>query len=390
MPTTPLPIAAIEPIHARVGQRNQLLVKITTEDGLVGWGESGLSGRERAVIGALELMAGFLVGQDARRIGRIWQEVYRSQYFEGGRVLTAAQSAIDIALHDLLGKSLGVPVYQLLGGRHRDVVPSFASTSFECAGPAVIEQVRELTGHGWDCVRVMPEGHGSDDGTYDPRTSLARTAEWLVRVREAVGTVVTLGIDYHHRLSIAEAASFCQRMPAGTLDFLEEPIRHETPEAYATLRTMTDVPFAVGEEFSSKWAAAPYIERGLTQYMRLDLCNIGGFTEAMKVAGWCERHYIDLMPHNPLGPVCTAASVHLGAAVPNFSWLETRQAPTEALGFHDETLFPGQVEMQGAVYVVDDRPGLGVTVDEAALRASPPVDWEAPHLMRADGSVTNW
>jgi len=389
MPNPELRIAAIEPITAAVGGRNQLLVKLTTEGGLVGWGESGLSGRERAVSGALEHIGAFLIGQDARRIGRIWQEVYRSQYFEGGRVLTAAQSALDIALHDLVGKALGVPVYQLLGGRQRDVVPSFASTSVECDSAQSLDQVRALIGHGWDCVRVMPAGHGAR-GAYDPRASLAATAEALRETRAAIGPGVALGIDYHHRLSVAEAASFCQRLPRGTLDFLEEPIRHETPEAYATLRTLTEVPFAIGEEFSSKWAAAPYIERGLAQYLRLDLCNIGGFTEAMKVAGWCERHYIDLMPHNPLGPVCTAATVHLGAAVPNWSWVETRQAPTESLGFHDETIFPRQVRMRGPVYVVDDAPGLGVEVDEAALRASTPLDYEPPHLVRPDGSVTNW
>ena len=133
-----------------------------------------------------------------------------------------------------------------------------------------------------------------------------------------------LGIDYHHRLSVAEAASFCQKLPSGTLDFLEEPIRDETPDAYKTLRSMTEVPFAIGEEHASKWAFLPYVEQGLTNYARLDICNVGGFTEAMKVAGWCEAHYIDLMPHNPLGPISTAANVHLAAAVPNYSWLEDR------------------------------------------------------------------
>jgi hypothetical protein len=133
-----------------------------------------------------------------------------------------------------------------------------------------------------------------------------------------------LGIDYHHRLSVAEAASFCQRMPAGTLDFLEEPIRDETPEAYESLRTMTTVPFAIGEEFASKWQFLPYIERGITNYARIDVCNVGGLTESLKVAGWCEAHYIDLMPHNPLGPICTAATVHFAAAAPNFAWLEMR------------------------------------------------------------------
>ena len=115
----------------------------------------------------------------------------------------------------------------------------------------------------------------------------------------------------------------------GTLDFIEEPIRDETPEAYEALRKLTDVPFAVGEEFSSKWQFLPYIENHLTDFARVDICNVGGFTEAMKVAGWAEAHYIDLMPHNPLGPVCTAATIQMAAAVPNFAWLEVRVTQTE-------------------------------------------------------------
>lgn len=381
-------IADIDTLTGAVGNRNQLLVKLTTENGLIGWGESGLSGREAAVVGAVQHFKHFLIGKDARQIARIWQEIYRSQYFEGGRVLTAAQSALDIALYDLLGKALDVPVYQLLGGTQRDRIPSFASTSGGC-DDNTIDEIRQLVNLGWDCVRVAPCGHNAET-EFDPRQSLAKTAMHLTSLREAIGTEITLGIDYHHRLSVAEAASFCQRMPSGTLDFLEEPIRNETPDAYASLRTMTDIPFAIGEEFSSKWAAAPYLERGLTQYMRLDICNIGGFTEAMKVAGWCEQHYIDLMPHNPLGPVCTAATMHLSAAVANLSWVETRQAPTESLGFHDAKLFPLQTEMHGACYLVNDRPGLGVEVDEAAFRSSTPVDYEPPHLQHPDGSVTNW
>lgn len=381
-------IASIEPLLARVGIRNQLLVKVTTEDGIFGWGESGLSSREQSVAATIRHMADFLVGQDSRKIGRIWQETYRSQYFEGGRVLTAALSAVDIALYDILGKRLGVPVYQLLGGRQRDVIPTFASTTAQ--DPVeVMAQTRVLVDAGWDCVRIVPS-YFDGSSVYNPRKSLAPSAAQLIAMRAEFGPDLVLGIDFHHRLSIAEAASFCSMLPAGTLDFLEEPIRCETPDAYATLRAMTDIPFAVGEEFASKWQAGPYLDRGLTQYMRLDICNIGGFTEAMKVAGWSERHYIDLMPHNPLGPVCTAATVHMSAATPNFSWLETRQSPVEALGFHDPDLFPVQVDMQGPVYIVPDGPGLGVEVNEAAIRASTPKHVEPPHLQRPDGSVTNW
>lgn len=378
----------IEPIAARVGQRNQLVVKIETSDGLVGWGESGLSTRESAVAAMIDHFAFFLPGRDSRQIGRIWQEIYRSQYFEGGRVLTAAMSAIDIALHDILGKRLGVPVYQLLGGKHRDFVPTFASFMVESDEQA-IRDTRTLVDAGWDCVRIYPAGF-SDDTVFEPRRALSRTVETLTALRQSFGRDLCIGIDLHHRFSPAEIASFCNSLPIGTLDFLEEPVRSESPEAYAMLRGMTNIPFAIGEEFSSKWQAAPFLEQSLTQYMRLDICNIGGFTEAMKVAGWSERHYVDLMPHNPLGPICTAASVHLSAAVPNFSWLETRQSPVESLGFHDPTLFPRQVELEGALYRVPDGPGLGIEVDEAALRAAVPTHVECPHLSRPDGSVTNW
>jgi galactonate dehydratase len=382
-------ITAITPFPVWVGIRNQLIVKVETDEGIHGWGESGLSGREKAVAGAIEHYREFLIGRDPMAIGALWQEMYRSQYFEGGRVLTAAISAIDIALHDIKGKALGVPVYELLGGRQRDHIPTFATTRGPC-GPEMIEQAQELVALGWTAMRLSPADHDAK-GVYDPRASIAETAKWCTAAREALGHGVILGIDYHHRLSIAEAASFCQKMPPGTLDFLEEPIRDETPEAYEQLRRMTDIPFAIGEEFASKWQFLPYIERGLHEFNRIDVCNVGGLTEAMKVAGWSEAHYVDVMPHNPLGPICTAATIHFAAAVPNFSWLETRASPGEQhLGFDDAHIFPVQPRLEGAVYPVPSGPGLGVEVDEAQIRRQDFRFWEAPHLRRADGSVTNW
>ena len=169
-------------------------------------------------------------------------------------------------------------------------------------------------------------------------------------------------------------------MPSGTLDFLEEPIRDETPEAYESLRTMVDVPFAIGEEFSSKWQFLPYLERGITNFARLDVCNVGGLTESMKVAGLAEAHYIDLMPHNPLGPICTAATVHLAAAVTNFAWLEIRTSPTESSGHYDDDLFPVQLKLEGASIPVPDGPGLGVEVNEELVTAQTFKFAEPPHL----------
>lgn len=381
-------ITAIHPYPVRIGVRNQLLVKVETDEGIHGWGESGLSYRELAVAGAIRHYGDFLVGRDPMQPGPLWQELYRSQYFEGGRVLSAAIAALDIAFHDIRGKALGVPVHQLLGGKHRDRVPAFGTVP-ATTGDKVVEDAVMLFNSGWTCIRLVAAGQEELE-TFEPRESIAETADWAVAVREAVGHEAVLGMEYHHRLSIAEAASFSQKMPSGTLDFLEEPIRDETPSAYEALRRMTSIPFALGEEFSSKWAFLPYLEKDILQYARLDICNVGGFTEAMKVASLAEAHYIDLMPHNPLGPVCTAASVHLGAAVPNFSWLECRASPVEQLGFESAELCPKKVELDGAAYVVPDGPGLGVEVDESFLKRAEFEFVNPPMLRRRDGSITNW
>lgn len=374
-----------------VGVRNQCIVKVESdEDGLYGWGESGLSSRELAVAGAVNHFRDFLIGKNPLNISALWQEMYRSNYFEGGRVLSAAISAIDIALYDLAGRALGVPVWQLLGGKHRDFVPGFASTQ----KPTLEGQIADtklLLSLGWRAIRANP-ALGYDTGShglFEPADSVALSAKWLTKIREECGEDFVLGTDYHHRLSVAEAASFCQKMPPGTLDFLEEPIRAESPDAYEALRKLTPVPFAIGEEFSSKWAFLPFIERGLTQYARVDVCNVGGLTEAMKVAGMAEAHYIDLMPHNPLGPICTAATVHFAAAVPNFSWMEVRSTPTENLNFDNPEIFPTQIKLEGSRYPVPTTPGLGVEFNEEYGRTHEFRMNPTRFLRKADGSITN-
>ena len=385
----PMKITDIKTFPVWVGSRNELIVKVETDAGIYGWGESGLAGRELAVEGAVKHYREFLLGRDPMQIGALWQEMYRSQYFEGGRVLTAAISAIDIALHDIVGKALGVPVYQLLGGRQRDFVPTFASVGGNSSAD-IVANIRAYTARGWDVVRIAAAGAAGD--VFEPRQSIATTVGWLPEVREAVGYLITLGVEYHHRLSVAEAASFCQKIPPGTLDFLEEPIRDETPEAYLALREMVDVPFAIGEELSSKWEFLPYLEQNITNFARVDVCNVGGLTEAMKVAAWAEAHYIDLMPHNPLGPICTAATIQLAAAVPNFAWQEVWCSPNGATDFTDDPLFKTQPKLEGHRYPVPTTPGLGVDLNEALLveLAKNFQFYEPPHYQREDGSYTNW
>jgi len=369
----------------------QLVIKVETDSELYGWGCSGLSGRELAVVGLIKHFRELLIGRDPRQIGAIWQELYRGQYFEGGRVITAAISGIDIALYDIKGKALGVPVYELLGGKQRDFVPCFASVRFTTK-EELLEYSKICVKEGWKVLRLAPAEFEAQDNKsrFEPRESIAKLAGWITELRKQVGTEITIGVDYHTRLNIAETYSFMNRMPEGTIDFLEEPIRDQTPAAYQELRRMVNVPFAIGEEFSSKWAFMPYLENQITQYARVDVCNVGGITEAMKVASMAEAHYIDLMPHNPLGPICTAASIHMAAACPNFSYLEEVNTPAQYMGTNAPEFYPVQHQLAGNSYPIPDTPGLGVEFNEALAIEREFKLVDIPRLRKDDGSLTNW
>jgi galactonate dehydratase len=384
-------ITGVRGYPVKVGHRNQFVVTIETDEGITGVGEGGISGRELAMQGMLEHFSGFLIGEDPRRIEHLWQTMYRGAYFEGGKITAATLSAVDIALWDILGKSLGVPVYQLLGGASRERVQCFASPGV-LNGPDCVEQARELADAGWRYLRFGPgmgDAGWSDDhnDVYEPFESIELAVHWLGEIRRTLGSSVELSIDFHHRLSVAEAALFCQRVEPLHLHFVEEPIRAESADAYRQLRSMTRVPFAIGEEFSSKWAFAPFIEQGLLNYARLDVSNVGGLTEAKKVAGWCEAHYIDVMPHNPLGPVTTAATIHLAAAIPNFAQLEYQHRLAAA---YPPDLFPLMSALDGDSFPLPTAPGLGVEFEPGAVVDYAFERWEAPHWKRRDGSYTNW
>lgn len=377
-----------------MNNRPQLLVRVDTDSGIYGWGESGLTSREDAVAAAIKHYACWLVDRDPMNIAALWQEMYRSQYFEGGRVLTAAISALDIALHDIKGKKLGVPVWQLLGGKQREYIDTFATVRSQELTD-IIQITKDFLNAGWRCIRLpRKEASPAVNGgfsTFEPWDSISVTADWISKVRAEVGHGPVLGLDYHHRLSVAEAASFCQRLAPGTLDWIEEPIRDEAPAAYEALRRMTQIPFAIGEEFSSKWQFLPYIERDITQYARVDICNVGGFTEALKVAGWCEAHYVDLMPHNPLGPICTTATLHMSAAISNLAWVECWEMLNERKDPFEDSLFINCPKLIGHRYRVPDQPGLGIDINESRIHEFIRDDiFEFPHLRRRDGSHTNW
>jgi galactonate dehydratase len=230
-------ITDIKTFATWVGHRNQTVVKVETDEGLYGLGEAGISSRDMAVVGAIQHYREWLIGRDPLRTGALWQEMYRSQYFEGGRVLLAAQSAIDIALYDIKGKALGVPVYELLGGAQHEAVPCFATLRLHDYG-AVREGVQTLLDAGWNVIRGMiPLPFGDGEKVFEPRESLPQAAAILTRLRAEVGPGPVLGLDYHHRLNVAEAASFCQRLPRARWTFSKSPsatrARRPTPPCAA-------------------------------------------------------------------------------------------------------------------------------------------------------------
>jgi galactonate dehydratase len=213
---------------------------------------------------------------------------------------------------------------------------------------------------------------------------------WLPKVRGAVGHSIVIGLHGHHRFSQFEAAALLRKLPPDVIDYVEEPIRGQSLGAYQALRKEVGTPFAVGAEFPSKWEFAPLIENGVCDLVRLDV-GLMGLTEAKKVCAMAECHYLDVVPHNPLGPIATAAAAHLAMAIPNHLFLEIRESPSESLGFYSAAHFSNVLtpESNGNLHV-PAAPGLGVLVNEDALPREIAPDYEEPHWRRRDGGYANW
>ena len=366
------------------GSRNFLFVVVDTDAGIYGVGESGLTGRELAVMGAIEHLRPLLIGQDPARIGHIWQALFRGGFFPAQRVVTSAMSAIDIALWDIKGKALGVPIYELLGGRVRDKVvcyPHNVGHSSEIT--PLVESCLQTKQEGWKFVRW---GLPQDGSVLEPRQAVRTAIRQLQAVREAVGEEIEITFDVHTRLDLPEVVWLCREVETLHPFFMEDPLRCENPDSFKTLRLRTAVPLASGEQFSSKWEFRQLIEEEWIDYARIDLCIAGGFTEAVKIAGWCETHYIKLAVHNPLGPISTAACLQLNLACPNFGVQEQPRKPGTTL----TDVVPVQPEWEDGYLLPPTRPGLGIEFDRQAAKMHPFQMAELPHLYRLDGSVTNW
>ena len=366
------------------GHRNYLIVMVDTDEGIYGVGEAGLTGRELAVMGAIEHFRPLLVGQDPFRIEHIWQMLFRGGFFPAQRILTSAISAIDIALWDIKGKALGVPIYELLGGRVRDRVACYPhNVGHGMEIEPLVESCLQTKEEGWKFVRW---GLPQNGAILEPRPAILATIEQFHAVREAVGDEIEICFDVHTRLDLPDALWLCQEVEALRPFFIEDPLRTENPDSFKTLRPRTTVPLAAGEQFSSKWEFRQMVEEEWIDYARIDLCIAGGLTEAKKIAGWCETHYIKLATHNPLGPISSAACLQLNLACPNFGVQEQPRKPGTLL----PDMVPVQPVWEDGSLLPTDLPGLGIEFDREAARKRPFTMQELPHLRRLDGSVTNW
>ena len=364
------------------GNRNYLFVKVETDEGIYGIGESGLTWCELAVREIVLTLRDRLVGQDPTRREHLWQVMFRGGFFPGAHALSAAVSAIDIALWDIHGKALGVPVYELLGGRCRDKVVCYTHCGGDGPSEELVGQAQGRVEDGWKFIRW---GLPHEGEVLEPTRAVRKGIAQFQALREALGDDIELICDVHTRLDPPEAIAFCRTVESCRPFFIEDPLRSENKSSYRMLRQHVAVPLGVGEHFTSKWEFRELIEEDLINYARVDICLVGGLTEARKVAGWCETHYIDLAPHNPLGPVSTAACLHLSLASSNFAVQELPILP----GMLPE-IFPVQVEWKEGYLLPPGRPGLGLEFDEDAAKRLPYRPARGHTLQREDGSFTNW
>jgi len=375
-------ITNVEAFPVWGGTRNYMFLVVDTDEGISGVGEAGLTWKELAVAGVVEHLKPALVGQDANRIEHLWQVMTRGGFFPAGKIAASAISAIDIALWDIQGKARGVPVYQLLGGLCRDKVVCYPHT-FGRTTDELVETCKQHVEDGWKFVRLGLAQQGS---TLEPNVSIRTALEQFEAIRAAVGDGIEIVFDVHTRLDPPDAIRLCREVEKYHPFFMEDPIRSENPGTFHLLRKQIAVPLAAGEQFCSKWEFRELVEEELIDYARIDLCIVGGISEAKKIAGWCETHYIKLACHNPLGPVSAAACLHLDLACNNFGVQEQPRKPGTML----TDVVPVQVEWKDGHLLPPTRPGLGIEFDREAARKHPFQMSGGPQVRRLDGSFTNW
>ncbi|MFD2117854.1 galactonate dehydratase [Paenibacillus yanchengensis] len=367
-----------------------LFLKITTDEGIVGWGEPVVEGKAATVQAAVEEMADFLIGRDPGQIEDLWQVLYRSGFYRGGPVLTSAISGIEQALWDIKGKRLGVPVYELLGGAVRDKMRVYAWIGGDKPADVASEAKKQVAA-GYTALKM----NGTADMEWiDSNEKIADSVQNLAAVREAVGYNIGIGIDFHGRVHKGMAKALIKELEPFKPMFIEEPVLPENNEALKQLSLMSSIPIATGERMYTRWGFKQLLAEGTADIIQPDLSHAGGIWEVRKIAAMAEAYDVAVAPHCPLGPIALAASLQLDFCTPNAFIQE------QSLGIHynqgsdlldyisDRSVFDykdGFVQRLTA-------PGLGIEVNEQKVREMAQIGhrWRNPVWRNVDGSVTEW
>ena len=356
-----------------------LLLKIHCEDGTVGIGEGGVHGWQRPTKTMLETMSAYLIGKDPAHIEHHYQWLYRSSHFMGS-VVQGALSAIDIALWDIKGKRLDVPIYDLLGGLTRHRVRCYMHVDGDTQEELVADAV-DKAGQGFTALRFVP--YGPD---YYLHKSYSEWADEAVRrvgaVREAVGSAVDLCIEIHRQMNPAESVWLGRRLEQFHPYFYEDPMLPDSPALMAEVQEQCNIPIATGERFTTIFEYQQLLDARGAAYIRPDVCLCGGLSGSKKAAALAEARHVKVIPHNPLSPVSTAACIQLDAAIPNFA-LQEYTGESEA---PKSELLVEPLELKEGYLTVPTGPGLGIELDEAAL-SHPGVVKVLDSPLGFDGSV---
>jgi galactonate dehydratase len=366
-------IASVEPLVVDVGTRDWLFVVVETDEGLRGIGEGSLPGHPRAVAAAVEEYREYVVGEDPARIQHLWQLMYRQPFFRSGAVTLSAMSAIEQALWDIKGKVAGLPVYELLGGRCHDRVKLYVNGPGGATLEEYVDSARSLVDRGFTAMKTgVTEAVRPVQGDGFVRRAAGR----MEALRDALGETVEIAFDAHGRLTPAMSIKLARALEPYDVWFLEEPALPENAKGLADVARATTIPVATGERLFTKWAFREVLELGGAALLQPDLSHCGGVLEARAIAAMAEVYYCGFAPHNPLGPVNTIVSAHVGMASPNFVALETclyppewtRNLLSEPLDFKDGYL---------QLYV-------------ELCRAHPYAPYKLPILEHPSGAIADW